>query len=69
MYCQTCTDLLATYRHSVNLYSTALRKSLGAIGDDEEVERLHKQCRETNDALIAHWRQEHRNSGPSSKTP
>ena len=69
MYCQTCKDLLAAYRHSVNLYSTALRKSLGAIGDDEEVERLHKQCRETNDALIAHWRQEHRNSGPSPKTP
>ena len=60
---QTCIDLLAAYRHSVNLYSMALRKSLVAIGDVEEVERLSVQCREGNDALIAHWRQEQKNSG------
>jgi hypothetical protein len=61
MYCQTCAGLLAAYRHSVNLYSTAVRKSLGAVGQDKEVERLSLKCREGNDALMAHWRQEHRN--------
>jgi hypothetical protein len=66
MYCETCAALLAAYRHSVNVYSTALRKSLGTIGTDNEVERLNLQCRETSDALMAHWRREHRNSGSFS---
>ena len=69
MYCQTCAELLAAYRHSVNVYSIVLRKSLGAVGHDEEVERLNLQCRETNDALMAHWRQEHRNSASFPKYP
>jgi hypothetical protein len=53
MYCQRCADLLAAYRHSVNLYTTALRKSLGAIGGDEDVERLNMQCGKTNEVLMA----------------
>jgi hypothetical protein len=68
MYCQRCADLLAAYRHSVNLCTTALRKSLGAIGGDEDVERLNMQCWKTNEVLMAHWRKEHRNSGFSPKT-
>ena len=69
MYCQTCADLLAAYRHSGNLYSTALRKSLGAMGHDEEVERLSIQCRQANETLMAHWRKEHRklSPGPAAK--
>jgi len=69
MYCQRCAELLADYRHSFNLYSTALRKSLGAIGNDEEVERLNKQCGQTNEVLMAHWRQKHKNSDSSPKIP
>ena len=69
MYCQRCADLLAAYRHSVNLCTTALRKSLGVPGDDEEVERLSLKCRETNEVLMAHWRQKHKNSGSFPKTP
>jgi len=69
MYCQRCADLLAAYRRSVNLHTTALRKSLGVPGDDEEVERLSLKCRETNEVLMAHWRQKHKNSGSSPKTP
>jgi hypothetical protein len=68
MYCQMCANLLAVYRHSINLYSTALRKSAGTQGDNsegsaQEVERLSLKCRETHDALMAHWREEHRNMG------
>ena len=69
MYCQRCADLLAAYRRSVNLHTTALRKSLGVPGNDEEVERLSLKCRETNEVLMAHWRQKHKNSGSSPKTP
>jgi hypothetical protein len=69
MYCQRCADLLAAYRGSVNLHTTALRKSLGGLGDDDEVERLNMQCRESNEALMTHWRQKHKNSGSSPKTP
>jgi hypothetical protein len=70
MYCQRCADLLAAYRRSVNLHTTALRKNLGALADDEEVERLNMNCRETNELLMEHWRQKHRNTGSFSlKTP
>ena len=79
MYCETCADLLAAYRRWVNLYSTALRKSAGAPGDDsagaaQEVERLSLKCRETNEALMVHWRREHRKLDKNSgslfpKTP
>ena len=66
MYCQRCADLLAAYRGSVNLHTTALRKSLGAPGCDEEVERLSLKCRETNEVLMAHWRKEHRSVAAKS---
>ena len=35
----------------------------------EQVERLSLKCRETNEVLMAHWRQKHKNSGSSPKTP
>jgi hypothetical protein len=55
--------LCTAYRSSVNLHTTALRRSLGALGDDEEVERSNLKGRETNEVLMEHWRQEHRNPG------
>jgi hypothetical protein len=64
MACEACYHLLAAYQRSVILFRDAVRKGSGAIGDDsklasEEARRLSQQCKEANDRLMAHWRQDH----------
>ena len=64
MACEACYHLLAAYQHSVILFSHAVRKGSGAIGDDarlaiEEARRQSRQCKEANDALMAHWGERH----------
>ena len=59
MDCQTCEALLAAYRHSVSFFKDAVRKGAGAEGDDsrlttQEARRLSQQCKDANDALLAH---------------
>ena len=66
MSCRRCDELLATYRRDVTLFGNVVLKVAGAIGDDsrlavKEMDRLSQNCKETSDALIAHWRQDHGN--------
>ena len=54
---QSCNDLLAAYRHSVNLFKAAVQKGSGAVGDDsrltsEKAKRLGQQCRDASAAFI-----------------
>ena len=65
MTCPTCEDLLAAYRHSVDLFKDAVEKSSGAVGDDtrftaEQATPLGQQCKVASDAFMEHWRQDHR---------
>ena len=66
MVCRTCSDLLATYRHAVSLYTAATRDIPALVGDElrlasREVEHLRRACREADDALMAHRREYHPN--------
>jgi len=66
MSCQTCDDLLAAYKCTVKLYSEAMHQTSGLVGDDfrlavKELERLLMKCQDANNALIAHWREDHNN--------
>jgi hypothetical protein len=71
MDCQSCNDLLAAYRHSVNLFKAAVQKGSGAMGDDsrliaEEAKRLGQQCRDASDIFMEHWRKDHKALGPKA---
>ena len=67
MTCQTCEDLLAAYRHSVDLFKDAAQKNSGVVGDDfklkaQRATRLGQQCKDASDAFMEHWRQDHKAS-------
>jgi len=64
MDCKTCVDLFIVYQLAVKLYAKSIRNLSGWAGDDlrlacEQAERLWLECRDANDALTAHWRQNH----------
>jgi hypothetical protein len=55
---------MATYRHDVTVFGNAVLKVAGAVGDDsmlasKEMDRLSQNCKDTSDALMEHWRQDH----------
>jgi hypothetical protein len=63
--CETCNALLAEYRHAVGVFKDAVQNGAGATGPDsqlagEEVVRFSKACQDAGDALIEHWRTDHR---------
>jgi hypothetical protein len=65
MDCKTCEDLLAAYRSAVSLYTNAERSFRGLLGDGfpvalKELKRLKQACRDADDALTEHRRQDHR---------
>jgi len=65
MDCQSCNDLLAAYKHSVNVFKDAVQKGSGAVEDNsrltaEEAKRLGQQWREASDRFMEHWRQNHK---------
>jgi hypothetical protein len=65
MDCERCNTLLADYRNTVSAFKNAVSGAAGATGPDshlagEEAVRLAQACREVSDALMAHWRTEHR---------
>ena len=71
MACKTCDELLAAYERGVTLFGNAVLKISGALGDDSRLaiqEAAHSlvQCRDANDALLAHLRHEHRNHNEDS---
>ena len=66
MACKTCDELLTAYQRSVKIFVNADRSLQGLLRDDfqrplKELERLRQTCRGANAALLAHWRQDHRN--------
>jgi hypothetical protein len=66
MDCKRCDELLATYKRDVTLFTTAVLDLPGKLGDDsrvaaEQTDRLSQNCKDTSDALMEHWRQEHCN--------
>jgi hypothetical protein len=68
MECPRCDELLAAYKHSVGLFTTAQRKIRGLVGDDfqrasKELVRLYQKCMDANAAVTAHWRQDHQRAG------
>jgi hypothetical protein len=63
--CETCNALLADYRRAVSVFKDAVQNGAGATGPDsqpagEEAVRLSKACKDAGDALIEHWRTDHR---------
>lgn len=66
MECQTCGALLAEYKQRVRLFTNAERRLRGTIRDDfrltlKELQRLKQACRDADNTLIAHLRQDHSN--------
>ena len=64
MDCKRCEELLATYKHAISLYTTAQQRIRELLGDDfilafKELKRLRLECRNADDALMAHLRQDH----------
>jgi hypothetical protein len=71
MRCQTCDHLFAAYKHTVNLYTQAIEEMGGLNGDAfrlalKELERLKAKSQDANEALMAHWRQDHVESKAAS---
>ena len=71
MACETCDDLLSAYQRSVRLFGNAVSKISGTLGDDsklatQEAAHLLVKCRDANEALLAHLRQEHSNRNEDS---
>ena len=70
MDCQTCDDLLAGYRLSVTLFKNAVQNIPGTAEDStlavQQADRLKMKCREANDALMEHLRQNHGINKPAS---
>ena len=65
MGCHTCNELLAAYRNAVSVFKDAVQTAPGATGADsclaaKPAARLGEQCKEASDALMEHWRVEHR---------
>ena len=64
MDCKTCDHVLAAFRHSVSLYKQAMQEVAGLGREDfqlalRELERLRANCQDANEAVMAHWWQEH----------
>jgi hypothetical protein len=72
--CKRCDELLATYKHPISLYTTAQRGIRGLVGDDfivafKELKRLRLECRNADDALMAHLRQDHGKLSEEASAP
>ena len=68
MRCQTCDDLFTGYNCADKLYTQAMQNMAGRGGDDfklavEELEHLRVKCQDANNALMEHWRKDHRSPG------
>jgi hypothetical protein len=66
MNCRTCDDLLDAYKSAVRLYTTAARE-IGTLAGNEfrvafkQSEGLRQACRDADNAVMAHLRQDHSN--------
>jgi hypothetical protein len=64
MYCQTCDDLLASYKFSARVYINALKSLRGLFGEEyrqalQKAEQLRLESEGVSTALLEHWRQHH----------
>jgi hypothetical protein len=64
MECKTCDSLLADYKYSIQRFTEAVRCLPGLVGRDRELahqklEQLRLACRNADNALTAHRRQNH----------
>ena len=62
MECKTCDSLLADYKYSVKLFTEAVRRLPGLVGQyrqlaHQKLEQLGLACRIADNALTAHSRQ------------
>jgi len=62
--CKTCDELVGGYKVAISLYITAQRGFKGPLLGDfkvawEELKRLREACKGADEALLAHWREEH----------
>ena len=69
--CEACNDLLGAYKRAVRLYKDAELGCRGLLGDDlrlalKELERLRLACRNADEALLSHLRQDHRDFAKKS---
>jgi len=60
MMCTNCETLFDSYKSAVGLYTVAVRKLVGAIGDDfmrvhADCERLRRLCNTARQAWQAHY--------------
>jgi hypothetical protein len=68
MECTTCEALLASYKQVVSLYMNAEQSFRGALGGDslltlKQLRRLRQACKDADNTLMAHLRQDHRPKG------
>jgi hypothetical protein len=66
MECEIYDALLANYKLAVRLFTKAELSFRGAIRDDfrlalKELKRLKQACKDADNALMDHWRQDHDN--------
>ena len=71
--CKRCSELLADYRDAVSVLTDAGRKFQGPARGDfpvalKELKRLRQACKDADDALIEHWRQEHPDFTPAGSS-
>lgn len=64
MGCQTCNDLLASYKLSARVYIHALKSLRGLVGEKyrlalQKAEQLRLASEGVGEALMEHWRQDH----------
>jgi hypothetical protein len=62
--CKSCDELLNTYRQAAKLYAAAQERFQAQLRGDfklawKELKRLREACRTADEALLAHWREEH----------
>ena len=60
MTCEMCAKLLADSKRSAGLFTKAVQRIPGILGDDsrvaaEEVDCLRQACKDARDALMAHF--------------
>ena len=64
MDCNTCNELLAACKDAVLRFPSAVATIPGSGSDSklatEQAGRLRLECQNANEALMEHWREEHR---------
>ena len=72
MDCDTCNELLTAYKAAVLRFQRAVSTIPGSGSDSklatEQAGRLRLECQNANEALMAHWREQHRGAAANSSS-